>query len=100
MYEALTGRAPYVGDSYNALLFAIQEGTPTPLEELRVDLAPELVSVVKRAMAIDPNASFQSAEEMTQALGPWLSLDGAGSTPPGSSAAAFAPTIAPPSRRG
>ena len=95
MYEGLTGRAPFVGDSYNALLFAIQQGAPPPLAELRPDLEPKLVEVIERAMRTDASERFQSAEDMAEALAPWLSLS---STPPASSAAAFAPTMGPRSR--
>jgi serine/threonine-protein kinase len=99
MYEALAGAVPFTGDNYNALLFAIQQGKPTPLTDLRRDLDPELVAVVVRAMATDPEARFQSAEEMAQALGPWLTLEAPASAPPESAAAAFAPTVVPHSTR-
>jgi len=97
VYECLTGQAPYTGENYNALIFAIQQGHSTPVEELRRDVDPELANVIRRAMAVDPQSRFQSAEEMSQALKPWLSLDSA-STPPESSPAAFAPTITPHKR--
>jgi serine/threonine-protein kinase len=95
MYEALAGAAPYSGDNYNALLFAIQQGKPVPLSELRPDLDLELLAVIARAMATDPDARFQTAEEMVEALAPWLTLDAPSSTPPESAAAVFAPTIVP-----
>jgi len=94
MYEALAGHAPFTGDNYNALLFAIQQGTPTALPELRSDLEPELVQVIMRAMAPDADHRFQTAEEMAAALAPWLTVDSASSTPPESSAAVYAPTLA------
>jgi CheY-like chemotaxis protein len=97
MYEALTGSAPFAGDNYNALLFAIQQGKPSPLAELRPDLDPDLIEVVERAMATDAAARFQTGEDMAEALTPWLSMDSASNTPPASSAAAFAPTMMPPS---
>jgi|GEM_PF-6881075 len=97
MYEALAGRAPFTGDNYNALLFAIQRGTPTPLDELRSDVDPELIGVVMRAMATDANLRFQTAEDMAQALAPWLP-EAHGSTPPESSAAVYAPTMMTPGR--
>lgn len=97
MYEALAGHAPYSGDNYNALLFAIQQGKPTPLGELRSDLEPELIDVVMRAMATDANLRFQTAEEMAEALAPWVTK-ASGSAPPESSAAVYAPTMVPPSK--
>lgn len=99
MYEALAGAPPFTGDNYNALLFAIQQGKPTPLSALRPDVAPELIAVISRAMATDPDARFQSAEEMAEALGPWLTLDAPASAPPESAAVAFAPTVVPVSKR-
>jgi CheY-like chemotaxis protein len=98
MYEALAGVPPFAGDNYNALLFAIQQGQPTPLATLRPDLDPDLIRVISRAMAIDPNARFASAEEMADALGPWLTLDAPASAPAESAAVAFAPTIVPVSK--
>lgn len=98
MYECLTGKAPFSGDNYNALLFAIQQGKPTPLCEQRPDVDPELGRVIERGMATAADERFQSAEEMAEALAPWLSVDPTASTPPASSAAAFAPTVVPWSR--
>jgi CheY-like chemotaxis protein len=100
MYEALAGHAPFAGDNYNALLFAIQQGAPTPLEQTRPDVEPELAKVVMRAMATDAALRFQTAEDMAQALAPWLTVDSSSSTPPESSAAVYAPTIVPSSRPG
>lgn len=97
MYEALTGLAPFAGDNYNALLFAIQRGSPRPLRELRPELDPALVGVVERAMATEAELRFQTAQEMASALQPWLNLDAAAHAPPESSAPAFAPTLAPSS---
>jgi eukaryotic-like serine/threonine-protein kinase len=93
MYECLTGNAPFAGDNYNALLFAIQQGKPIPLSEARPDLDPALVEVIEQAMAPSADDRYQSAEEMAEALSPWSCRE-TGSTPPASSAAAFAPTVA------
>lgn len=95
MYECLTGHAPYAGDNYNALLFAIQQGRPTPLSELRPELDPSLIAVIERALSTEAEARFQSAEDMAEALGPWLDARAASSAPPSSGAAAFAPTVGP-----
>lgn len=99
MYECLTGNAPYTGDNYNALLFAIQQGKPTPLTEARPEVDPALIAVIERAMATEADARFQSAEDMAQALEPWLRPDAASSAPPHSGPVAFAPTMVPRSTR-
>ncbi|HEX6275982.1 MAG TPA: response regulator [Polyangiaceae bacterium] len=94
MYEALCGRPPYVGENYNALLFAVQQAAPVPLSGRCPALAPALVAVVERAMARDVNARFQSAGAMADALAPWLVPK---SVPPRSaSPLAFAPTVSTP----
>jgi CheY-like chemotaxis protein len=97
LYEMLSAQAPFTGDNYNALLFAIQQGQPTPLPQLRDNVDEGLIAVIERSMARDIGQRFQTAEEMSQALAPWLSVDST-STPPESSAAVFAPTIVPPSK--
>ena len=72
MYQALSGRLPYRASNYNAILFAIIEETPPPLGELRPDLDPSLIAVIERAMAKEPSDRFASAEEMREALEPFL----------------------------
>jgi serine/threonine-protein kinase len=93
MYEVLTGGAPFVAENYNALLFEIQKGVPTPLEVLRPDLDPALVSVITRAMAKNPSERFQTADAMENALSSWLA-PASGRTAPRSPHMAFAPTVA------
>jgi serine/threonine protein kinase len=94
MYEALSGRAPYAGENYNALLFAVQQAAPVPLFARCPALDPALAAVVERAMARDVNVRFQSAAKMADALAPWLVPK---SMPPRSaSPLAFAPTLSTP----
>lgn len=69
LYEALSGRPPFEGDSPAQLLRAIAESRPVPLHERRPDLPPRLAQAVERAMERDPSARFATAEEMAAALG-------------------------------
>ncbi|RYZ09428.1 MAG: response regulator [Myxococcales bacterium] len=71
LYEMLTGKAPFMGDNYNALLFAIQQGKPEPLAELRPDVPPELVAIIELGMSAEADDRYASAEEMAEALIPW-----------------------------
>jgi eukaryotic-like serine/threonine-protein kinase len=48
LYEALTGRRPFAGDTPMAVLHAIERGRPEPLGELRPDLPSFLVAAVER----------------------------------------------------
>jgi serine/threonine-protein kinase len=71
LYEMLTGKAPFMGDNYNALLFAIQQGRPEPLAELRPDVPAELVAIIEQGMSPEADDRFESAEEMAEVLAPW-----------------------------
>jgi serine/threonine protein kinase len=71
MYQALTGAQPFTGTNYNAVLFAIQQRSPTPIREVRPDLSEEIVKVVERAMARGAADRFPSARAMAEALRPW-----------------------------
>ena len=68
LYEALSGRQPFEGDSPAGLLRAIAEGRPVSLLERRPDLPPRLGRAVERAMEKEPSNRFASAAEMAAAL--------------------------------
>ena len=53
LYEMLSGRTPYQGDSYNAMLAALLEQTPPALRDIAPEVPPELAELVTRAMAKD-----------------------------------------------
>jgi serine/threonine protein kinase len=72
VYHALTGRRPFEGDSIVDLLYAIAKLSPRSILSLRPDVDPRLAEVVDRALAKDPDARWQSAEEMRDALAPWV----------------------------
>jgi eukaryotic-like serine/threonine-protein kinase len=71
LYEALSGRKPHRGSSYNAILFNILHTAPEPLRKLRPDLPGPLCDVVERAMAYAPDDRFASAEALIAALAPF-----------------------------
>ncbi|MDP9019338.1 MAG: serine/threonine protein kinase [Actinomycetota bacterium] len=68
LYEAVTGRRPFGGDTPLVVASAIQRGRPRPVSELRPDLDPGLVAVIERAMMPNPYDRFRSAAEMARAL--------------------------------
>lgn len=68
LYEAVTGRRPFEGDTPLVVASAIQRGRPRRVGELRSDLDPQLVEVIERAMMTNPYDRFRSAAEMAQAL--------------------------------
>ena len=67
MYEVFTGRAPYVGEDM-AVLFQHVEGKPVPPRDLNPDLPPALEAIILKAMAVDPEQRFQTAEAVRKSL--------------------------------
>jgi serine/threonine protein kinase len=61
LYEALTGRRPFVAANYNALLIQILTGAPRPIRELRRDLPPDLILVLEKAMARERHQRYANA---------------------------------------
>ncbi len=70
LYEGLTGRCPFPGDTPLAIARAVVAGQHQPLDEARPGLDPALVAVVERAMAADPEERYPSAAAMAAALAP------------------------------
>ena len=68
LYEALTGRRAYEGDTPVTVAHAVKSSAPPPLSELRPDLPADLIALVDKAMARDPAERFATAREMAGAL--------------------------------
>jgi len=68
LYEMLTGRVPFTGDSAVSIALKHVNELPQPLRELRPDIHPALEGAVMRALSKDPAHRYQSAEEFIAAL--------------------------------
>lgn len=68
LYECVTGRTPFQGDTLMALLGALARGAHPPPSALRPDISPALERVIERAMALDPKERFPSMRDMGSAL--------------------------------
>lgn len=69
LYEMLAGRAPFQGDSPVSVAYQhVSTEAPAP-SSLNPDVPTSLDLVVKRAMQKDPEARYQTAEEMAADLG-------------------------------
>lgn len=64
LYELLSGRRPWEGDSEVALIGQIMMQDAPPLGELREDVPAELVAIVEKALAKDRAARYQSCAEL------------------------------------
>jgi eukaryotic-like serine/threonine-protein kinase len=61
LYEALTGRRPFIAANYNALLLQILTATPRPARELRPQMPEGFDAVLDRAMARAREQRYPSA---------------------------------------
>lgn len=68
LYEMLTGRPPYTGETPVAIAVQHLRGIPTPIRELAPDVPEPVAAVVERAMARRPEQRFASAAELREAL--------------------------------
>src|SRR6202043_1383629 len=66
LYELLTGRPPFTGDSPVAIAYQHVRENPIPPSRLDPSLPPWADSIVLKAMAKSPNDRYQSAAEMQQ----------------------------------
>jgi serine/threonine-protein kinase len=69
IYEMLTHRAAFSGDSLAQILYKIVHEPPTPLEQLVHDLPPRVLEAVARALEKDPAKRFAEVGEFVLALG-------------------------------
>ncbi|HEX6678421.1 MAG TPA: protein kinase [Actinomycetes bacterium] len=68
LYECLSGRPPFEGDSPVAIATRHVYAAPPPLRSLRPELAPAYETVTARAMAKDPASRYQTAAELAEDL--------------------------------
>jgi beta-lactam-binding protein with PASTA domain/tRNA A-37 threonylcarbamoyl transferase component Bud32 len=68
LYELLTGRVPFTGDTAVEIAMRHLSAVPEAPSALRPDVPHELDMVVLRALAKDPDDRYQSAEEMDAEL--------------------------------
>ncbi|HZI91495.1 MAG TPA: PASTA domain-containing protein [Thermoleophilaceae bacterium] len=68
LYELLTGRLPFGGDSAVSIALKHISETPPPMSSDGVQIEPNLENVVMGALAKDPDARWQSAEDFAAAL--------------------------------
>ena len=64
LYELLTGKTPFDGETPVEIAMKHLSTTPQPPSKLRPDVPRELDMVVMRALAKNPDERYQSADEM------------------------------------
>jgi eukaryotic-like serine/threonine-protein kinase len=72
LYECVTGRVPFLADTFNELVFKIVLEAPEPLGDIVPDLDENFVLIVNKAMARSAEDRFANALEFQSALLHWL----------------------------
>jgi WD40 repeat protein len=67
LYHVLAGTPPYTGSSQE-VVEKVKAGPPTKIEDIAPGAPHDLVSIVAKAMAIDPAARYPSARELADEL--------------------------------
>jgi len=68
LYEMLTGRMPFEGETQVSLAMQHLQAEPRPVRELAPEVSAAVAAVVHKALAKDPAARYPSALLMAQAL--------------------------------
>ena len=72
LYESVTGRLPFEGDSFNDLMFKIAlSDAPSPLAFVP-SLDPDFAWLINHAIARDPEDRFATAQDFAEALDDWM----------------------------
>src|SRR5512140_1628494 len=68
LYVFFTGRRPFEAPTDLEAIMRVRECRFTPADQLRPDLHPDMVAILKRALQAKPADRFQSADEMMLAI--------------------------------
>ena len=72
LYQMLTGRVPFMAESPVAISLKHIQSAPIAPSELNSEIPPMIEEVILKAMAKDPNARYQQAQELSNAY--WKAL--------------------------
>ncbi|MGV8040113.1 MAG: protein kinase [Thermoanaerobaculaceae bacterium] len=72
LYELLTGRPPFTGNSVVVVMAHVVNDDPHPLRTLNDAVPRDLETIVLRCLDKEPSRRYQSAHELAEELGRWL----------------------------
>jgi eukaryotic-like serine/threonine-protein kinase len=81
LFEMLSGRRMFDGETSSAVIAAIVHQEPATLPTLRPEISPSLDRVVRRCLAKDPDKRWQSAADLADELR-WIREQPASRQPP------------------
>jgi tetratricopeptide (TPR) repeat protein/TolB-like protein/predicted Ser/Thr protein kinase len=64
LYEMLAGQLPFKGEYDSAMMYSILNEEPEPVQKYRSDLSSESLHILNRALEKDPEARYQSVNDM------------------------------------
>ena len=64
LYEMLTGQLPFKGEYDSAIMYAIMNEEPEPVQKYRSDLSSELLHILNRSLEKEPGERYQSVDDM------------------------------------
>jgi serine/threonine-protein kinase len=70
LYELMSGRPPFAGETVGEVFAKIIEGEPPPLREIVPHVPEEFENTVRRCLAKDREERFANVAELAEALGP------------------------------
>ncbi len=68
LYELLTGRPPFVGETQLEVLLKAANEDPTPLRDLNPSIPPDLQTIVLQCLEKEPARRYQSARALSEDL--------------------------------
>ena len=69
LYELLTGRPPFIGESPVAVAYKQVNEAPVPPSQVNADVPPRMDAVAMRALSKNPANRYQTAQEFAEDLG-------------------------------
>lgn len=82
LYALLTGHPPFAGTDLVAVAVRVRTEPPTPLRELRSEVAPELEAIVLKCLEKDPRDRYPSAAAFADDLTRWQKGEPTAARPP------------------
>jgi hypothetical protein len=68
LYEMLSGRRPFSGEDFKAVLGQILYRDPEPIQSLRADLPADLIQIISQCMNKEVSERYQSMKEIVHDL--------------------------------
>jgi serine/threonine-protein kinase len=95
LYELVAGRRAFEEKAVEDTLAAVVRCEPTPVETLRPEAPPELVRIIRRAMAKSPSDRYQTAGDLRNELAAFAGQQEFGGDPPPAATGALNPAAGP-----